>query len=93
MAALRNREHARENAIDVEDTIRSAAEIIFDSLYHEGAITLEKLRKTVSREAPFFDWGIGWLVGKGDIEIIDHEGSFTVRRKGPAPVVIPLRGN
>jgi len=85
--------HERENTvISIEEEIRLTAEFIFNLLYHEGEMGLESLREKASHRMPFFDWGIGWLVGKGDIEIISHNGSFSVRRTPPAPVIIPLRG-
>src|SRR6266567_6740617 len=90
MAGLKTAGHTKENMSEVENEIRAAAEIIFNFLYHEGEITIEQLKEKAGRQAPFFDWGIGWLVGKGDNEIVDREGSFSVRRKAPAPAVIPL---
>lgn len=84
---------AKTAGVEVEDQVRLTAELIFDRLYREGELSLEDLRNSVSHEVPFFDWGLGWLLGKGDIEITPEESSFRVRRKPPTPVVIPLRGN
>jgi hypothetical protein len=85
-------EHSKQNVIEVEEAIRTTAELIFDFLFHKSEMELEQLREKVTHQMPFFDWAIGWLVGKGDIQIRRHEGTFIVRREGPTPVVIPLRG-
>jgi hypothetical protein len=86
-------DHSKKTVVEIEDEVRLTAELIFDFLYREGEMDLEQLREKVTHQVPFFDWGIGWLIGKGDIEIAPQGTSFSVRRKGPTPVVIPLRGN
>jgi hypothetical protein len=84
--------HSKTKIIEVEDEIRETAELIFNFLFHENEVELEQLRRKVSHQLPFFDWAVGWLVGKGDIEITRRKGTFIIRREAPTPVVIPLRG-
>jgi len=84
------KEHAEVNMLE---NIRAVAELIFDVLYRQGDMELGHLKQQVHHESPLFDWGIGWLVGKGDIEIISTDGAITVRRDAPTPAVIPIRGN
>ena len=83
-------EHA---PVEVLENIRAVAELIFDVLYRHGDMELGHLKQQVQHEPPVFDWAIGWLVGKGDIEIVSADGSFTVRRNGPTPALFPIRGN
>ena len=85
--------HSKNSVIEIEDGVCGTAELIFDFLFREGEMELEQLREKVAHQVPFFDWGIGWLVGKGDIQIAGHEGAYMVRRKGTDPAVIPVRGN
>lgn len=79
---------------DLKEEIRNTAELIFDVLYHhEGEMDIVELKEQVKRPEQLFDWGIGWLLGKDDIEVIGVNGSFSIRRTSPAPAVLPFRGN
>ena len=78
---------------DVQEEIRLAAESIFSALYHEGEMTLDTLQERVNWKSPIFDWALGWLVGKQDVEVKPRDSSFVLRRAAPAPAVFPLRGD
>jgi hypothetical protein len=87
-------DHITEHStVEVLENIRAVAELIFDALYREGDLELGKLKREVKHESPMFDWAIGWLVGKGDIEIVSRGGSYAIKRNGPTPAVFPIRGN
>ncbi len=86
--------HTTENSnVEVLENIRAVAELIFDVLYRVGDMELGKLKREVKHESPMFDWAIGWLVGKGDVEIVSTGGSYSIKRNGPTPAVFPIRGN
>jgi hypothetical protein len=78
---------------DVQNEIRSAAESIFSALYHDGDMELEALQEKLNWKSPIFDWALGWLVGKEDVQVTPHNASFLLRRTAPAPAVFPLRGD
>jgi hypothetical protein len=84
------KEHSVTNVLE---DIRAVAELIFDILYRHGDMEIEHLKQQVHREPPAFDWAIGWLIGKGDIEVTCTDGSFTVRRNPPSFALFPIRGN
>ena len=75
------------------EEVRAISELIFDVLYRQGDMSLEHLKSEVHHESPIFDWGLGWLLGKGDIELVSENGVLTARRNPPTPAVIPIRGN
>jgi len=83
----------KQAAEEMLEKIRAVSELIFDVLYREGDMELEQLKKEVKHASPVFDWAIGWLVGKDDIEILPAGDSFTIRRNDPTPAVFPIRGN
>jgi hypothetical protein len=85
-------EHSHSTT-NVLENIRAVSELIFDVLYREGDMELGRLKQEVKHESPVFDWAIGWLIGKDDIEVVSANGSYTVRRNGPTPAVFPIRGN
>jgi len=80
-------------AFNVQEEIRTAAESIFSALYHDGEMTLDTLQEKTNWRSPIFDWALGWLVGKEDVEVKPLDGSFIFRRAAPAPAVFPLRGD
>lgn len=78
---------------DVQQEIRIAAESVFSALYHQGEMTLDALQEKVNWKSPIFDWALGWLIGKEDVEVKPLDGSFVFRRAAPAPAVFPLRSD
>jgi hypothetical protein len=82
-----------QNAASAMENVRAVAELIFDVLYREGDMKIENLKQEVKHDSPVFDWAIGWLLGKGDIEMVSSGRSFTICRNAPTPAVIPIRGN
>ena len=78
---------------NAKEDIQLAAEAIFSALYHDGDTDLQELQEKVHWKSPIFDWALGWLVGKEDVEVTLANGSFRLKRAAPAPAVFPLRGN
>jgi hypothetical protein len=83
----------KESDFNIKEEIQLAAEAIFSALYHDGDTDLQDLQERVNWKSPVFDWALGWLVGKEDVEVIPANGTFRLKRAAPAPAVFPLRGN
>jgi hypothetical protein len=83
----------KESEFNMKEEIQLAAEAIFSALYHDGVTDLRDLQEKVNWKSPVFDWALGWLVGKEDVEVTPVNGSFRLKRAAPAPAVFPLRGN
>jgi len=76
-----------------KERIELTTEAIFNVLYHEGDMDLQKLRKKIDAPADMFDMAIGALVAKDDIDLVQSGDSVIAHRNDPAPAVFPLRGN
>jgi hypothetical protein len=80
-------------SFNAQEEIRMAAEAIFSTLYHDGNMELEALQERLNWKSPIYDWALGWLVGKEDVEVTPTGISFLLRRAAPAPAVFPFRGD
>lgn len=66
----------------MNEEIGKAAGAIWHALEANGELTLAKLKKEISAEAPVFDWAIGWLAREDKIVLTREKRSVRACLKG-----------
>ncbi|MBZ5641337.1 MAG: winged helix-turn-helix domain-containing protein [Acidobacteriia bacterium] len=66
----------------MNEEIGKVAGAIWHALEANGEMTLTKLKKEISAEAPVFDWAIGWLAREDKLNLAREKRTVRACLKG-----------
>jgi Winged helix-turn-helix domain (DUF2582) len=66
----------------MNEEIGRAAGSIWHALAANGEMSMARLKKEVSAEAPVFDWAIGWLAREDKIDLTREKRTIRACLKG-----------
>jgi hypothetical protein len=63
------------------ERVQLTSELIFAQILDEDGVDLERIKQKMEWTVPDCDWALGYLLGIGDVEIVDRDGGLHIKRK------------
>ena len=65
----------------ISERVQLNSELFFAQVLDEQGLDLEQIKRKMDWESPKCDWALGYLLGVGDIEIVERDGALHIKRK------------